>query len=140
MTDRFDLQRFVDAQATTYDGALGEIRRGAKQGHWMWFIFPQIAGLGRSQIAQRYAIGSLDEARAYLGHAILGSRLRACVDALQSLSTNDAARVFGQVDAMKLRSSLTLFARAGGALIFDRAIIRWFDSADPETLRLISAD
>ena len=141
MTDPFNLQRFIDAQVHTYEGALAEIQRGAKHGHWMWFIFPQIAGLGRSPMARRYAIGSLEEARAYLDHAILGSRLRECVETLQDQSNKDAVSVFGPVDAMKLRSSLTLFACAGGGgLIFDAAIIRWFGSNDPETLRLINAN
>lgn len=106
----------------------------------MWFIFPQIAGLGRSQIAQRFAIGSLEEARAYLDHALLGPRLRECVETLQDLSSESAAAVFGQVDAMKLRSSLTLFAHAGGGLVFDAAITRWFGSSDQKTLRLITAN
>lgn len=140
MTDPFNLQRFVEAQEWTYETALAEIQRGAKHEHWMWFIFPQIAGLGRSEIALRYAIGSLDEARAYLDHAILGCRLRKCVETVQGLGTNDATEVFGHVDSMKFRSSLTLFARAGGGPIFDTAITRWFGSPDPDTLRLISAD
>lgn len=139
MSDRFNLQRFVDAQSGTYAGALAEIQKGAKRGHWMWFIFPQLAGLGRSQMAQRFAIGSLEEARAYLDHALLGARLRECVNALQDLPDRSATEVFGQIDAMKLRSSLTLFARAGGGKIFDAAIARWIGSLDEQTVRLLDA-
>lgn len=130
----------MDAQLRTHTDALAEIQGGAKRGHWMWYIFPQIAGLGRSQIAQRFAIGSLEEARAYLDHTLLGPRLRECVQTVQDLPTSDAVQVFGQVDAMKLRSSLTLFARAGGGLIFEAATTRWFGSSDQETLRLIDAN
>ena len=100
MTEAFDLERFVAAQAGSYESALAEIRRGAKRGHWMWFIFPQIAGLGRSEMAERYAIGSVEEARAYLAHPVLGARYLECVAALQDLTRNDAVAVFGQTDAM----------------------------------------
>jgi uncharacterized protein (DUF1810 family) len=114
MTDEFDLSRFVEAQdhGATYSRAVAEIRAGQKRSHWMWFVFPQIAGLGRSPMAQRYAISSLEEARAYLAHPVLGERLRECVVALLELPERDAEAIFGPVDAMKLRSSLTLFARA----------------------------
>jgi uncharacterized protein (DUF1810 family) len=111
MNDPFALDRFVTAQDGIYDIALGEIRRGAKRSHWIWFIFPQIAGLGTSPMAQRYAIGSLGEARAYLEHAVLGPRYRQCVAALQDLGGTTADSIFGGIDAMKLRSSLTLFER-----------------------------
>ncbi len=139
MTDRFDLERFVDAQVDTYEVALAEVRRGAKRSHWMWFIFPQIAGLGHSSMAQRYAIGSLEEARAYLAHPVLGSRYRECVAALQDLSGTNANAVFGSIDAMKLRSSLTLFAQAGATPLFDAAIARWFGGEKDEvTIRMIN--
>ncbi|QGN55041.1 DUF1810 domain-containing protein [Novosphingobium sp. Gsoil 351] len=131
--DPFDLQRFVDAQEETYPTALAEIRRGAKRGHWIWFIFPQLRGLGCSEMARRFELGSLEEARAYLAHPVLGSRLRACLEAIQDLTTKSAVDVFGEVDAMKLRSSLTLFARAQGGPIFDAVLIRWFGSADDRT-------
>ncbi len=135
MTAPFDLDRFVAAQAQIFDTAFGEIRRGAKRSHWMWFIFPQIAGLGSSEMARRYAIGSLDEARAYLAHPVLGARLRDCVAALQDLTGTSAEAVFGGIDALKLRSSLTLFAQAGGGGLFIAAIDRWFNGeADPATL------
>lgn len=133
--DPFDLDRFVQAQVAIYDTALDEIRHGAKRSHWMWFIFPQIVGLGSSPMAQRYAIGSLAEAQTYLNHPLLGQRYRDCVSALQDLPGRDAEEVFGPVDALKLRSSLTLFARASGESLFEAAVSRWFGSPDPETLR-----
>ena len=136
--DRFGLERFVAAQDATYETALAEISRGAKRSHWMWFIFPQLAGLGLSEMARRYAIGSIDEARAYLAHAVLGTRLRACVAALQDLARTTADAVFGEVDAMKLRSSLTLFLEAGGEPLFRAALDRWFrGERDEATLRLL---
>ena len=107
-----DLQRFVDAQAQTYDQALSELRDGAKRTHWMWFVFPQIGGLGRSGMAQRFAISGLPEARAYATHPTLGRRLVECARALTDLDTADPVAVFGPVDAQKLRSSMTLFAHA----------------------------
>ena len=137
MADSYFLQRFVDAQAHSYDTALGEVRRGAKHSHWMWFIFPQIAGLGSSPMAQRYAIASLDEARAYLNHPILGARLHEIIAALQGVDPPDAETVFGPIDAVKLRSSLTLFGRAAddGDTVFRDALARWFDGAeDPATI------
>ena len=141
MTDPFDLDRFVTAQAGSYETALAEIRRGAKRSHWMWYIFPQIAGLGRSDMARRYAIRSLDEARAYLAHPILGARLRECVAALQDLIGLTADGVFGDIDAVKLRSSLTLFIEAGARPLFTAALDRWFDGAkDEATLSLLGED
>lgn len=138
MSDSFDLQRFVDAQARTYDQALAEVRRGAKRSHWMWFVFPQIAGLGSSAMAQRYAIASLEEARAYLSHPILGARYRQCVTALQDITGMTAKAVFGTVDALKLRSSLTLFAEASELPLLDAAIDRWFGGEkDEASLRII---
>ena len=112
MSDPFGLQRFVDAQAQTYDQALAELRDGEKRTHWMWFVFPQLTGLGRSGMAQRFAIPSLTEARAYAAHPTLGRRLVECARALTALDTADPIAVFGPVDAQKLRSSMTLFAVA----------------------------
>ena len=111
---RSDIDRFVAAQDAggTYDAALRELRAGRKTSHWMWFIFPQLAGLGRSSTAQAYAIGSLDEARDYLAHPVLGARLRECVAALLTHTDRSAEAVLGGIDALKLRSSMTLFARA----------------------------
>ena len=137
MTDRHDLDRYLSAQARDYATALAEIRRGAKRSHWMWYIFPQLVGLGRSAIATRYAIRSLDEARAYLAHPVLGARLRECVAALQDLTGTTAEVVFGTVDAMKLRSSLTLFTEAGDDPLFHAALDRWFGGADARTLDLL---
>jgi uncharacterized protein (DUF1810 family) len=113
MTD-FDLERFVEAQdgGGTYERALAELRAGRKQSHWIWFVFPQIEGLGRSPTARAYAIASLPEARAYLDHPVLGPRLRESAEALLGLDTDDAGAVMGPIDAVKLRSSMTLFARA----------------------------
>ena len=112
--DSHQLERFRAAQdeGGTYDRAVAELRAGRKRSHWMWFVFPQIAGLGRSPMAQRYAIASLDEARAYLADPVLGPRLRDCARILVGLGGSDAAQVLGGIDAMKLRSSMTLFARA----------------------------
>ena len=112
MSDPFDLQRFVDAQRSTYDQALGELRAGRKRTHWMWFVFPQIAGLGRSGMAQRFALADLGEARAYVAHPVLGPRLVECARALTDLDVDDPVQVMGSIDAQKLRSSMTLFARA----------------------------
>lgn len=140
LTDRYGLGRFVDAQASSYKTALDEIRRGEKRSHWMWFVFPQLAGLGTSPAAQRYAIRWLDEARAYLAHPVLGVRYRQCVEALQDLAPVPAEKIFGTTDAMKLRSSLTLFAETGAQPMFDAAIERWFaGSKDEHTLRLLSS-
>jgi uncharacterized protein (DUF1810 family) len=131
------LERFVTAQnaAGTYEHALAELRAGRKTSHWMWFVFPQIAGLGLSAMAHRYAIASLDEARAYLRHPVLGGRLRACVEILGALRSGDAGAVFGAVDAMKLRSSLTLFLRAAPEeAAFARALDQFFGGEpDPAT-------
>ena len=124
--DRFDLDRFVQAQEGTFEGALAELRRGRKTGHWMWFVFPQIAGLGFSAMAQRYAISGLDEARAYLDHPVLGPRLVACAQALLDLGANDAVAVMGGIDAQKLRSSMTLFVYAGDEGTFRAVLERFF--------------
>ena len=138
MTDPFDLQRFLDAQdaGAMYDRALAELRAGRKRTHWMWFVFPQLAGLGRSATARRYAISSLAEARAYLAHPTLGARLRACVAALLDLPAGATAhQILGDVDTLKLRSSLTLFARAApGDPLFRAALDRYSGGAhDPAT-------
>ena len=111
-TDPYRLERFVEAQRGAMDGVLAELRAGRKTGHWIWFVFPQLAGLGRSEMARYYGIGSLSEARAYLEQPVLGARLRDCVDALLAIDGRTAEDVLGPVDAMKVRSSLTLFHRA----------------------------
>jgi len=133
-----DLERFVTAQQGVYEQALAEIRAGAKQSHWMWFVFPQLEGLGRSATALVFAIGSLEEARAYLRHPVLGARYLECVSELQDLPNADPIAAFGEVDALKLRSSLTLFEAARPLALFEDALARWFGGvADPETLRLL---
>lgn len=108
----FDLERFVEAQAGTYAQALAELKGGRKESHWMWFVFPQVAGLGFSAMAQHYAIGSLAEARAYLAHPRLGPRLREATEAVLAHRDQSAEAIFGKVDAMKFRSSMTLFEAA----------------------------
>ena len=130
MTDEFSLDRFVEVQGLAYAPALAEIRRGAKRTHWMWWIFPQLAKLGRSSTAQQFAIHSVKEAQAYLDHPILGPRYLECVTALQDLNTSDADAVFGEIDAKKLRSSLTLFELAYPHPLFAAALDRWFDRRD----------
>ncbi|WP_068080381.1 DUF1810 domain-containing protein [Novosphingobium rosa] len=137
MGDASALDRFVAAQEAAHDQALAEIRQEAKRGHWMWFIFPQLAGLGHSAMARRYAIASLAEARAYLAHPLLGPRYQACVAALQALKRKDAQDLFGPVDALKLRSSLTLFARASADPAITAALTDWFGDEDPATLCLL---
>jgi uncharacterized protein (DUF1810 family) len=111
-SDPFDLQRFVDAQGPVYDTVVGELRAGRKRSHWMWFVFPQLRGLGSSPTAVRFAIASIDEARAYLDHELLGRRLRECAGLVTTIDGRTAEEIFGRPDDMKLRSSMTLFARA----------------------------
>jgi uncharacterized protein (DUF1810 family) len=136
-----DLERFVRAQAGIYERALGELHAGAKRSHWMWFIFPQIKGLGMSEMSVRFAIYSLDEAKAYLAHPVLGPRLRECVDAVLAVKGRTADEIFGYPDDMKFRSSMTLFARAdehGG--IFEQALAQYFNgSEDDATLKQLAA-
>jgi uncharacterized protein (DUF1810 family) len=135
-----DLERFVRAQDSggTYQRAVAELRNGRKISHWMWFIFPQIAGLGRSPMAQTYAISNLAEAQAYLTHPVLGPRLVECVELVASHRGLSAEQIFGGIDAIKLRSSLTLFARADpDQEVFREVIDQYFEGPDPETERRI---
>lgn len=130
-----DLERFVRAQDDhgTYDRALAELRAGRKTSHWMWFVLPQVAGLGRSPVAQAYAIEDLAEASAYASHDVLGPRLRECCRALLDLEETSAERVLGTVDAMKLRSSMTLFARADPSEpVYGEVLQRFFDGREDE--------
>jgi uncharacterized protein (DUF1810 family) len=123
-----DLQRFLDAQAGVYDGVLAELRSGRKTGHWIWFVFPQLAGLGRSSTSQHYAIASLDEARAYLDHPVLGARLRESAAVVLAADAPSAAAIFGELDAMKARSSMTLFHRARpDEPVFAAVLARYYD-------------
>ena len=140
--DPYDLQRFVDAQCDVYAGALAEIRAGRKTSHRIWFVFPQLAGLGYSARAIHYGIGGLDEARAYLEHPLLGPRLQECAAALEALPpTLSAHAIFGTPDDLKLRSCLTLFGHAlVGGSIFGRLIDRFFDGrGDERTLLMLAA-
>jgi uncharacterized protein (DUF1810 family) len=141
MTDPFQLSRFVAAQEPAYEHARRELRAGAKTGHWMWFIFPQLDGLGRSPTARHYAIKNLEEARAYLDHPILGARLRECAQALLALPGKSAAAIFGSPDDLKLRSSMTLFARAAGSpSVFAEVLGAYFDDQpDERTVELLRA-
>ena len=126
--DPYDLNRFADAQQGVYEHAIAELRAGRKQSHWMWFIFPQFTGLGLSPTSQRYAIKSLDEARAYLDHPILGPRLMECAETVLALSTDSAADVFGYPDDLKLKSSATLFAVVSPpASVFERLLQKFFN-------------
>jgi uncharacterized protein (DUF1810 family) len=137
--DPYRLQRFVDAQQSSYDRAIGELRAGRKTGHWMWFVFPQMQGLGLSHASWFYGLSGLDETRAYLAHPVLGPRLRECVEAILGCGDSDAASVLGFTDAMKLRSSMTLFACAApDEPLFEQAIARFFEAApDPRTLEML---
>jgi len=131
----YDLDRFLVAQESSYDGALGELRRGRKVGHWIWFIFPQIAGLGRSAMSQRFAIASIDEARAYLAQPVLGARLRECARTLLAIEGRTAEEILGPIDAVKVRSCMTLFHRAApDEDVFAQVLDRYYDRlADAST-------
>lgn len=137
--DPYDLQRFVDAQEPVYNRVCAELEAGQKRTHWMWFIFPQLAGLGRSAISMKYAISGADEARAYLAHPILGERLRHCTRLVNKHEGRTAEQIFGPVDAMKFRSSMSLFAEvAGEGGEFEVALQKYFGgSYDEATPRLI---
>ena len=132
--DPYHLQRFVAAQDAggTYDHAAAELRAGRKTSHWMWFIFPQIAGLGYSPVSRTYAITSLDEARAYLAHPVLGARLIDCAAILTGLAGRTAEQIFGEVDAMKLRSSITLFMHALPSEPAFRQILHQYFAGEPD--------
>ena len=137
MDDPYDLERFVTAQdaGRTFDQAVAELRAGRKVSHWMWFVFPQIAGLGRSATAQQFAISSLDEAQAYLRHPVLGPRLTSSAQVLTDVAGRSAEQIFGGIDALKLRSSMTLFSRAApDQPVFGQVLEKYFGGApDPAT-------
>ena len=131
--DPFDLQRFVDAQDRAYDTALAELRGGRKRSHWIWFIFPQLQQLGRSSTARRFGITSLDEATAYLDHPVLGARLRECARVVAGIEGSSADDIFGWPDNLKVRSSMTLFARATADNAEFRAVLdRFYGGAEDE--------
>jgi uncharacterized protein (DUF1810 family) len=143
LADRFNLGRFVDAQAGVYPQVLEELLAGSKRSHWMWFIFPQLVGLGSSPMAHTYALSGVAEARAYLAHGLLGARLRECTAILNALGAVPVAQIFGYPDDLKLHSSLTLFAHAAEAAQaapFRAALLKYFAGApDPRTRELLTS-
>ena len=140
MTDPFDLERFVDAQSAVYTRVLAELRRGRKQSHWMWFIFPQLAGLGHSAMAQRFAIASTQEAAAYLAHGILGPRLLECTAVVNAVEGRTITEILGSPDDLKFCSSMTLFAAVSDETEFARAIAKYYGGTrDRRTLDLLQS-
>lgn len=127
----YDLERFVEAQNSVYTQVIRELRAGSKQSHWMWFVFPQIAGLGHSSMARRYAISSLSEAAAYLDHPVLGDRLRECTRLVNAVDGRSISEIFGYPDDLKFHSSMTLFAHAAkDNVVFREALEKYFDRAE----------
>ena len=139
MNDPFDLQRFVDAQEAVYSQVIAELRRGRKTSHWMWFIFPQIEGLGHSPIAEKYAITGLAEAKAYLNHRVVGQRLVNCIELMLGIHGRSINQILGYPDDLKFRSSMTLFAEVSEDIsIFHVALDKYFDGEpDPLTIELL---
>ena len=140
MSKNYDLERFVEAQQSDYATALTEIKKGRKSSHWMWYIFPQVLGLGYTSTSMEYAIHDLDEATAYLNHEILGKRLIEISNVLLTLETNDANKIFGGTDSLKLRSSMTLFSLVPNAdPVFQKVLDKFFNGAkDDKTLQLLN--
>lgn len=140
MADAYNLQRFLTAQASTYNTVLAELRAGRKSSHWVWFIFPQIAGLGHSDMAQQFAIASLDEAKAYLEHPVLGQRLRECTQLVLNVEGRSAEEIFGYPDYLKFRSCMTLFLTAApDSTIFNDTLLKYFDGKpDQMTLDILA--
>ena len=138
-TGEYDLERFVQGQEGVYPGVVAELRAGRKTGHWIWFVFPQVTGLGRSSMSLHYSIGSLDEARAYLAHPVLGPRLRECAGLMLATSGRSADEILGGIDAVKLRSSMTLFHRADpDDPVFVEVLERFYDGVpDAATDRIL---
>ena len=138
MNDPYDLQRFVDAQRMVYANVVAELRQGKKRSHWMWFIFPQVVGLGSSPTAERFAITSPEEAIAYLGHEVLGPRLRECTRLVLDVKDKTAHEIFGSPDDLKFRSSMTLFGAVSDEPVFNQAITRYFaGERDGATLEIL---
>ena len=139
--DPHNLARFLDAQAPVYERVLDELRAGRKRSHWIWFIFPQVAGLGQSEMSEWYAIASLDEAQAYLAHSVLGARLRECSESVLAVQDRSIHEIFGSPDDMKFRSCMTLFNRAVPAeQAFEQCLQKYFnDEEDSQTLRFLNA-
>jgi uncharacterized protein (DUF1810 family) len=140
-SDEHDLSRFVEAQRSTYERALSELRSGRKRAHWMWYVFPQLAGLGRSAMSRRYAIADAEEAKAFLEHPVLGPRLVECASAVLGIDGRSAYEIFGSPDDLKLRSCATLFARASPAgSVFAALLAKYFGGLeDEETVRLLES-
>ncbi|TRW82420.1 DUF1810 domain-containing protein [Mycolicibacterium sp. 018/SC-01/001] len=137
-TDSFDLERFTDAQAGVYDTVTAELRAGRKRSHWIWFVFPQLRGLGHSATAYRFGLTSLDEAVAYLGHPVLGPRLQECAELLLDHRDRTARDILGYPDDLKVRSSMTLFARAGGGSVCTSVLDAFYGGEeDAATLELL---
>ena len=140
MDDPYDLNRFVEVQRDEYDEALSEIASGRKQTHWMWYIFPQLDGLASTATSRHFAIKSLEEARAYLDHPVLGARLLECAEATLAVEGRSAHDIFGTPDDLKLRSSATLFAVVRPGSVFDRLLAKYFDGVpDGKTLELLGS-
>ncbi|RPI77424.1 MAG: DUF1810 domain-containing protein [Planctomycetaceae bacterium] len=141
MNDEYNLNRFVVAQAPVFGQVVNELKSGRKRGHWMWFIFPQVKGLGSSQTAQEFAIGSLQEAEAYLRHSLLGPRLRECAGIVATSAAASAEQIFGYPDVLKLRSSMTLFREAtADNEVFSSVLARYFGGeADPKTTAILGS-
>lgn len=138
MSSPNNLQRFIDAQSSSHQTALAEIKNGRKRSHWMWFVFPQIQGLGLSETARFYTLAGVQEARDYLAHPVLGTRLLEICHALLGLESSDAHHIFGSPDDRKLKSSMTLFAAAGTNPVFQRVLDKFYHGAqDDKTLRII---
>jgi uncharacterized protein (DUF1810 family) len=137
MPDPFNLERFVEAQAPVYAQVVAELARGAKRSHWMWFVFPQIAGLGFSAMAQHYAITSREEAAAYLAHAVLGPRLVECVKLVLAVEGRTISEIFGSPDDLKFRSSMTLFKRVSDNPVFDQALRKYCGGVEDARTREI---
>ena len=136
--DQFDLNRFTSAQDKVYDRVLAELKNGRKRSHWMWYIFPQLDGLGRSTTARRYAIKSIEEAIAYLNHPVLGSRLLECANTVLAIEGKTASEIFGYPDDLKLKSSMTLFSTVADDSVFVRVLDKYFQSErDDRTLQLL---
>ena len=140
MTDQFELSRFVEAQDAVYDSVLQELTAGRKLSHWMWYIFPQIQGLGESWMSQRYAISDRDEARAYWEHPVLGSRLKECTQLVMNVDGRSVTKIFGSLDDLKFRSCMTLFERsAEDPRMFRAALLKYFgDEPDQLTLTILA--
>ena len=139
-SDPYDLERFVQAQQSSYQQALSELRAGKKRSHWIWYILPQVLGLGSSPMSIRYAIGSLAQARAYLEHPVLGARLRECVAAMNAHNGDSASEILGEIDARKFQSCLTLFAQAADSeSVFGQALNKYFSgNPDAATLSILA--